>query len=624
MTMTDDELVERLRSTLQDWAAEAPVSRFEAAMMTEPSRRKAMWGRPTVRLWTVAAAVVAVTIAGAVVWVRHDPTERLVEVGSEPTAVTEIPIGRRYGIKGVTVTDDAVWVTSVFDEELYRIDPETDQVVATYPIPSHVEGLTAAAGWLWLTRYDPNEVVRVDPRTGALTARLVFDSQPAVVADGDTLWVIADGEGGGRAFQVDPATATVTAEIPLDRPPGFAAISGNNLWVAHRGTSSVSRVDIDQRRVSDVIDVGGEPGAVVATDDAAWVGVNGAGVEAAGWVVRIDPASALVTTTITTGRGNHSLASTGTALWVTNQRDGTVSVIDTGTAELVATSAIGATPGGLAVGHGSVWLVPRRDVVVLRLDPAMSLEAAARPDVERAVLVSSGTMYLRCSGVGSPTVILEADASFGAGSWALVEARLARHTRVCASDRVGIADPDEAGLSGPAATVAGDLHEALATIGEHGPFVMVGRGLGSLSAQMFSATYGQQVIGLVLVNPWSADFNDRLRPLLPADAFDRFEQSLIDDPELRFIDESSAQVAAIGDFGDLPLAVVADLPGDPVAASANSDPPLTVAEVEALDALRQATQREQATLSTVGRLVTSEDPRATPQLVVDEVVAMLD
>jgi len=34
MTMTDDELVERLRSTLQDWAAEAPVSRFEAAMMT--------------------------------------------------------------------------------------------------------------------------------------------------------------------------------------------------------------------------------------------------------------------------------------------------------------------------------------------------------------------------------------------------------------------------------------------------------------------------------------------------------------------------------------------------------------------------------------------------------------
>ena len=132
------------------------------------------------------------------------------------------------------------------------------------------------------------------------------------------------------------------------------------------------------------------------------------------------------------------------------------------------------------------------------------------------------------------------------------------------------------------------------------------------------------MVGLVLVNPWSADFNDRLRPLLPADAFDTFEQSLIDDPELRFVDESSGQVAAIGDFGDLPLAVIADLPGDPIAASENSDPPLTVAEIQALDALRQATQREQATLSTVGRFVSSADPHATPQLVVDEVVAMLD
>ena len=132
---------------------------------------------------------------------------------------------------------------------------------------------------------------------------------------------------------------------------------------------------------------------------------------------------------------------------------------------------------------------------------------------------------------------------------------------------------------------------------------MVGRGLGGLYAQMFTAAYDEQVVGLVLVNAVSADFYDRVRPLLPADAFDKFEQSRRDDPELRFVDESSAQVAAIGGFGDLPLVVIADLPGDPVAASENSDPPLTVAEIQALDALRQATQREQATLSTEGRLV---------------------
>ena len=109
----------------------------------------------------------------------------------------------------------------------------------------------------------------------------------------------------------------------------------------------------------------------------------------------------------------------------------------------------------------------------------------------------------------------------------------------------------------------------------------------------------------------------------PADAFDKFEQGLGDDPELRFVDESSVQVAGVDGFGDLPLVVIANLPGDPVAASENSDPPLTVAEVRALDALRQATQREQATLSTEGRLVNAADPQDISQIVVNEVGALL-
>ena len=55
---------------------------------------------------------------------------------------------------------------------------------------------------------------------------------------------------------------------------------------------------------------------------------------------------------------------------------------------------------------------------------------------------------------------------------------------------------------------------------------MVGRGLGGLYAQMFTATYDEQVVGLVLVNAVSDDFYDRVRPLLPADALDEFEQDL--------------------------------------------------------------------------------------------------
>ena len=98
----------------------------------------------------------------------------------------------------------------------------------------------------------------------------------------------------------------------------------------------------------------------------------------------------------------------------------------------------------------------------------------------------------------------------------------------------------------------------------------------------------------------------------------------MDDPTLRFLEESSAQVAAASDLGDLPLVVVADPPLDPITASANSDPPLTVAEIQAIDALRQVTQQEQVTQSTQGRLVHSADPHETAQVVVDEVRTLLD
>ena len=77
MTMTDDELVERLRSTLQDWADEAPVSPsrgVDGGWAVPYEGDVASAGRPSCA--TVAAAVVAVTIAGVIVWVRHDTAER--------------------------------------------------------------------------------------------------------------------------------------------------------------------------------------------------------------------------------------------------------------------------------------------------------------------------------------------------------------------------------------------------------------------------------------------------------------------------------------------------------------------------------------------------------------------
>jgi YVTN family beta-propeller protein len=624
MSLTDDELVERVRTTLHRWVDEVHVDGLPTVRILPGPDRSAVPRRSSSRVLAVAAAAVVLVAAAAVLtlWQRPSPA-RLVQVGPEPSAVTTIHVGARYGVKGLAVTRDGVWMTSANDERLYRIDPATNQVVSTLEIPSHVEGIVAVGDSLWLSRYDPDEVLRVEPSTGALTARLAFDSQPAMATDGSALWIVARAGGDSRAVRIDPDSAEVIDEIAFDGSPGFAALARDSLWVAPAGGTAVLRLDLGHDHSTRVIDVGGEPRDVVAEGAVIWVGVDQRDRSRAGSVVRIDPSTARVTASVGTGRGVHTLAAMPGELWVTNRRDGTVSVIDTRSAELLATSPIGDAPGALAVGYGSVWLTPFRDVVLVRIDRTATLEAAAVPDVAREVEVGSGTMYVRCSGAGSPTVVLEADAGAGVASWAVVEARLSRRVRVCSTDRVGIADPAQADQAGPAATAATDLHDALAQVGESGPFVVVGRGLGALTARMFAADDRWQTLAIVLVDGTSTDFFVRVRPLLPTEVRAKLDHDLSEVAELRHARESAAQVASLGDLGAMPLVVVVTAPVDPVAASQLSDPPLTVAEVRAVGALRSLTQREQAGLSSEGRLVVLGDRDDPSQVVVDEILSLI-
>ncbi len=609
MKLSDDEVIDRIREALSSWADEQPVPELSLTTLDELFPTTLVELSPTTPMhrrrsaWLVtAAAVVVLTGVAAIAVVRWDEPARVADIGTAPSSIVEIPIGHSFGVRGLDVTDDAVWVTSQFDEELYRVDPTTNRVVDTFSIPNHIEGVRAVGGWLWLSRYEPNEVIRVDPATGALTDRLGFDSQPNFASDGQRLWVIAERGGESQVVEIDPSTAAEIGELPLGAPPGFATTDGDSLWVANLGTTTVTRVDLAGGGVATVIDVGAEPRSVVVAAGSIWVAVNDTGTEQTGSVVRIDPTTAEVTASVVTGRWIHSLAAGDGAVWATNFLDGTISVIDARSADVVATSPIGNRPGGVATGHGSVWLTPHRRNVLLRIDPTKPLEAAAVPDVARTIDVRTGTTYVRCSGSGSPTVVLQRDSDDGA-PWAVVEARLSRTTRVCAYEPVGTADPAEAGLAGPAATVADDLAETLDTIGERGPFVVVGEWAGGLDAQMFAATHGDDVVGLVLVNGMSSDYLERVRSLLPSDALELIDQTLGDQPEARRLVESSSQVAAIGGFGDLPLVVLGDASPDPVVTAANSDPLLTVAESEAISQLLEVTRREQAALSSAGRLV---------------------
>ncbi len=135
------------------------------------------------------------------------------------------------------------------------------------------------------------------------------------------------------------------------------------------------------------------------------------------------------------------------------------------------------------------------------------------PQGER-VAVGGGSFYLDCRGSGSPTVILEAGAGGGAGSWTSVFNGIAAATRTCAYDRAGLGRSDSRGTRtlGDAAT---DLRALLAAAGEAPPFVVVGHSLGGSYARVFAAQERDETVGLVLLDTFDPDLESALiHPLL--------------------------------------------------------------------------------------------------------------
>ena len=157
-----------------------------------------------------------------------------------------------------------------------------------------------------------------------------------------------------------------------------------------------------------------------------------------------------------------------------------------GAAAVIAAVALALTAGCSRAGGA--------DVLAAVVDPY------ARPG--RLVMLPDGRhLNLRCSGKGSPTVVLESGFGAGASAWGKVQPQLSHTTQVCAYDRAGYGFSDPGPLPRDAAAIARDLDQALAKAGIRGPFIVVGHSAGGMYARVFAARRPRQVVGLVLLDP---------------------------------------------------------------------------------------------------------------------------
>ena len=128
---------------------------------------------------------------------------------------------------------------------------------------------------------------------------------------------------------------------------------------------------------------------------------------------------------------------------------------------------------------------------------ASSDSGAAPVAGDRLVDVGGHRLNHRCTGSGTPTVVLEpglGESASAIAKWIAPE--VARTTRVCVYDRAGHGRSDIA----PEADAARDLHVLLERAHVPGPYVLAGHSLGGMFVLSYARRYPSQVGGVVLLD----------------------------------------------------------------------------------------------------------------------------
>jgi pimeloyl-ACP methyl ester carboxylesterase len=100
----------------------------------------------------------------------------------------------------------------------------------------------------------------------------------------------------------------------------------------------------------------------------------------------------------------------------------------------------------------------------------------------------------------APTVVVETGLGDFSFDWILVQRRVFTFARICTYDRGGYAWSDPGPIPRTYAQLNLELHDALAKLGERGPFVLVGHSFGGPVVRNYAITYPHEVAGIVFVD----------------------------------------------------------------------------------------------------------------------------
>jgi len=148
--------------------------------------------------------------------------------------------------------------------------------------------------------------------------------------------------------------------------------------------------------------------------------------------------------------------------------------------------------------------------------------------IGHSVDIGGRSLNIDCSGSGSPVVILESGGGgYGGYGWRVIQAGVAKFTKVCWYDRGGEGWSDVTQTARTSVSIVNDLHELLQRAPVAGPYVLVGHSIGGEYVRIFTAKFPSEVAGVVLVDSTHPDQREPAFMLSPINRLPKFAGRLV-------------------------------------------------------------------------------------------------
>lgn len=284
----------------------------------------------------------------------------------DPGRRATISLGASDSPVGIAFDGSHIWVANNNTDDVSKIDPATNSLVATVPVGSGPYGVAFDGTHVWVTNADSNNVTKINPAgNGSVVATVTAGTSPTGIGfDGTYIWVTNSGSASVSKIHAGGAFLDETVAVPGS--PQAIAFDGTDVWVASFGTNSLVRIDpVTEQVTGTTIPIGNNPQAIAFDGSHLWVTNLPDNT-----VMKIDRASESVVLTRTVGGNPRGIAYDGSHLWIARQVDETMTILDPTTGDFLPPFSVDGDPRFVAYDGTNIWVTLANDRVQKLLTPA--------------------------------------------------------------------------------------------------------------------------------------------------------------------------------------------------------------------------------------------------------------